>query len=357
MTFMRFFALFPCVLLLFGLDVFSADSTFRSGKTKWQVLPTFFYTPQTHAGMGGVFLQYFEPADSNTKPSSSQWYLSGTLNKQFRFESDFNVFFNENSYYLRGKHELAVFPEFFFGVGNNTDPSDACLINYRIFDFSAQGYRMLSKDVYMGLALHHQSLNDIMKVDVKSPAFTYSDYQSTGVGLEFLWDKRDYILNPHEGHFIEFGAAKYLGTNGNPGDFIQTFLDVRVYKTFAGKWVTNWNWYQEHNWGNVPFRMMPVLGGPHFLRGFYKGRFRDNNLHVFQAECRRNLFWRIGMAAFAGIGQAFMKNEDFRINRYHYSYGGGLRIRLDEESKATIRIDYGRTQDSQGMYIVYAEAF
>ena len=247
--------------LLIGTVSSAKDSTRQEGQTKWQALPTFFYTPQTNIGIGGVLLHYYEPSDSITKPSSSQWYLSATLNRQFRFESDFNVFFNENTYYLRGKHELAVFPEFFFGLGNNTNPSDACLINYRIFDISSQGYRSLSNDMYLGIALHHQSLNDIMKVEMKGPAFSYSNYNSTGIGLEFLWDKRDYILNPHEGHFLELGAARYLGPNGSTGNFVKSFLDIRLYKTVGNGWVTNWNWYQEHNWGDVPFRMMPVLGG------------------------------------------------------------------------------------------------
>lgn len=52
-----------------------------------------------------------------------------------------------------------------------------------------------------------------------------------------------------------------------------------------------------------------------------------------------------------------MKGSDYKFRNYHYSYGGGLRIRMDDESKANIRVDYGRTQDSEGIYIVYAEAF
>jgi hypothetical protein len=34
-----------------------------------------------------------------------------------------------------------------------------------------------------------------------------------------------------------------------------------------------------------------------------------------------------------------------------------LRIKVDKKNNANFRIDYGMTKDSQGLYIVFAEAF
>ena len=78
---------------------------------------------------------------------------------------------------------------------------------------------------------------------------------------------------------------------------------------------------------------------------------------LLQAEVRRPIFWRIGIAAFSGIGQVYAKSSEFGLNRFHYNYGGGLRFQIHKNSSANIRIDYGRTKDSDGFYIVFGECF
>jgi hypothetical protein len=72
-------------------------------------------------------------------------------------------------------------------------------------------------------------------------------------------------------------------------------------------------WYKKIIWngnflfssfsGNVPYRMLPTLGGSKYLRGYYKGRFRDKNLILIQQECRMPLYKRLGIAVFGGVGE------------------------------------------------------
>jgi outer membrane protein assembly factor BamA len=138
--------------------------------------------------------------------------------------------------------------------------------------------------------------------------------------------------------------------------FLSNSLDARYYKTINNV-IFNSNIYAVHNKGIVPFRLMPSLGGARFLRGYYSGRFRDNNMSLAQIEFRRKLFWKIGVAAFTGAGQVYSDVRDINVNRIHYNYGGGLRFQLSKESEANIRVDYGRTRDSHGVYIVFGECF
>jgi len=83
----------------------------------------------------------------------------------------------------------------------------------------------------------------------------------------------------------------------------------------------------------------------------------DNNLVIVQHELRHHLFWRIGIAVFSGMGQVAREVNDFSYNQFHYNYGAGLRFKIDRKENTNVRIDFGFTKDSQGIYIVFAEAF
>ncbi len=322
-----------------------------------QMLPSIFHTPETSWGMGAILLGYHSPKDSLTRKSNLQLFLDATLLKQMSFQSDFNIFTAKNKYFIRGSHDLSKFPEFYFGIGNSNELSDHCLINIAYFDLKVDVYRKYKKQTYFGVKFHHQNLAQIDK-PIEQAGLSINDmgYVSTGLGMGFLKDKRNNMLNPTEGHYLETKLMKYFDHTHMTGGFMNFMVDARYYKSFK-KTTLNTNLYAVNNAGTVPFRMMPGIGGARFLRGYYAGRYRDNNMALFQAEVRRPIFWRIGIAAFSGIGQVYAKSSEFGINRFHYNYGGGLRFQIHKNSSANIRIDYGRTKDSDGFYIVFGECF
>jgi len=109
--------------------------------------------------------------------------------------------------------------------------------------------------------------------------------------------------------------------------------------------------------GNTPFRKLEELGGSDMMRGYYAGRFTDKCLTAYQAEYRRLLFWRIGMVAFASTGQVSYDLNDFRLDSFHYAYGGGLRFMLSKEEKLNLRLDYGLAKHSNALNVQLREAF
>lgn len=322
-----------------------------------QLLPSVFHTPETSWGAGVILLGYHTPKDSMTRKSNVQVFLDATLMKQVSFQSDFNIHTTKNKYFIRGSHDLSKFPEFYFGIGNNNDVNHHCLVNIAFFDVKTDVYKSFKKHRYLGVKFHHQNLAQIDK-PIEQDGLSIDDmgYVSTGMGLGFLVDKRNNMLNPTEGHYLETKAMRYIDHTHMTGGFYNFMVDARYYKTF-NKMTLNTNLYAVNNTGTVPFRMMPGIGGARFLRGYYAGRFRDNNMTLLQAEVRRLVFWRIGIAAFSGIGQVYAKSSEFGLNRFHYNYGGGLRFQIHKNSSANIRIDYGRTKDSDGFYVVFGECF
>jgi outer membrane protein assembly factor BamA len=331
-----------------------ADST---KKIKLLPLPSVFFTPETSWAFGVTVLGFYTPKDTFTRKSNAQVFFDVTLMGQASFQSDFNIVTKRNSFYFKGSHDLSKFPEFYFGIGNTNTEDDHCLIDISYFDVKLALYHQLKPDFYLGTFLHHQNLSSINK-SIEQHNFSIGEmgYSSTGTGLGLLIDKRNHLLNPSEGYYLETKISKYFDGSYMTKGFSSHTLDARYYRSFD-KLVLNTNLYTVHNSGTVPFRMMPFLGGPRFMRGYYAGRFRDNNLSFAQAEVRRNLFGRIGVAAFTGAGQVYNELNQFNVNRFHFNYGGGLRFQLNKNSPANIRFDYGRTRDSNGFYIVFGECF
>jgi hemolysin activation/secretion protein len=78
---------------------------------------------------------------------------------------------------------------------------------------------------------------------------------------------------------------------------------------------------------------------------------------VIQQEFRMPVYKMFGLAVFGGIGSVAKSVNQFKTNAVHYSYGCGLRIRVNKKENTNVRIDYGFTKDARGLYIVFAEAF
>lgn len=101
--------------------------------------------------------------------------------------------------------------------------------------------------------------------------------------------------------------------------------------------------------GQVPFYMLPALGGSHSIRGFHPDRFRDNNSYVVNAEYRRNLWLFLDGAAFVDFGQVFGQASDITFADTEFGYGAGLMIRLGRFILG--RADLAHSRDGFQLYL------
>jgi len=305
-------------------------------------------------------MMHEQNVDSSTTPSNGQFYLDVTFKKQVEFQHDHNTFFKirKHQFYSTGSHDISRFPELFFGIGNMTEKVNSCLIDFKLLNIKDFLYYELNPSKYVGVVVHHQRMRELSKsISTRNQVYTDEGYTNTGAGLSFLFDKRDNIFNPKKGHFIQGGAIRYASHMHLRSGFTNLWLDVRYYKMLPKKIILNTNVCLFNNIGTVPFRMMPALGGSRFLRGYYMGRFRDNNAAIARGELRKMLVKRFGVAIFGDVGKVYNHVRQFGTNQLNCSGGIGLRIRHDLKTDANIRIDYGRSRDSHGLYIVFAEAF
>ncbi|MGQ0827355.1 MAG: BamA/TamA family outer membrane protein [Bacteroidota bacterium] len=354
--------------LVFFIIIFTFNKVFSNPADslknfKAGILPSAFYTPETRLGFGGLIYTHFKLGrdDSITRKSNTQSYISYTLNKQFAFENDYQAWLKKNLIYLIGAIDYSRFPEFFYGIGNDTRESDRIMVSFDLVRVLIKNLIQIEKKLYGGILFHYQNLynQDVKLMSNASCMEVYGNmgYNAAGIGPVFILDNRDNPLNPSKGSYLEASYVDFKNIINNKNMFTSLTIDVRKYFTFYKKLIWNGNIYFSYNKGEVPYRMLPEIGGARFLRGYYRGRFRDNNMLVIQQEFRMPVYKIFGLAVFGGLGEVAKTIPQLKTNEIHYNYGAGIRIRVNKKENTNIRIDYGLTKDSHGFYVVFAEAF
>ena len=348
------------VLILINSKAFSYPTD--SLKFKIGALPSVFYTPETKLGFGALVFTYFKTkkTDTCTNKSNTQSYLSYTLNKQFSLENDYQIWAPKNAFYFAGSADLSRFPQLFYGIGNTTSENNHIMMTYDAIRLQAKNFIRLNKFVYGGIILnYHLIYNQDIELTTNACVEIYGKmgFEAKGIGPILMIDTRDNPLNPAKGIYLEASYIDYKNVLTNFNTFTSLTIDARKYQTLFDKLIWNGNIYFSNNRGDVPYKMLSELGGARFLRGYYRGRFRDKNMIVLQQEFRMPVYKMLGIALFGGIGKVAKTIPELKTNEWHYDYGMGLRIRLNKKENTNIRIDYGLTKDSQGIYVVFAEAF
>jgi outer membrane protein assembly factor BamA len=93
----------------------------------------------------------------------------------------------------------------------------------------------------------------------------------------------------------------------------------------------------------VPFYMLPTLGGQNTLRGFLDYRFRDRDLLLFNAEYRWPIFRALDGALFYDAGTVAPSLQALSMRHPHTDYGMG--IRLHTTRRTLVRVDVARSPE------------
>ncbi|HET6244118.1 MAG TPA: BamA/TamA family outer membrane protein [Bacteroidia bacterium] len=327
-----------------------------------RVLPLAYYTPETRIAFEAVVFYSFYTTASHRK-SNIRLFATYTQNKQFLFILPWQVYTSGEKYFIAGNIDYRRFPEYFYGLGNNTAEAIRELYSYNALTIHSKTFKNLGNNSYVGLAVQYQALDTEIPANSRlfseQSKITGADgYHYGALGPSFMRDTRDNILCPTQGSFFEFTTLFGLGTaeNTNLG-FTQINLDIRDYFRIN----KNITWANhvlvQFSMGDVPYRALPALGGPNLHRGYYQGRFRDKQLLLYQTEYRQHLKGRFGVVAFASAGMVYEEINKVMANNIHPAAGMGLRVKISKNDQANIRFDYSFTPDSKGFYIYFAEAF
>lgn len=329
------------------------------------IAPIVSYAPETNwgAGAGAKLLFKFRGSGAETRTSNMPIAATYTLNNQLLLYSGYTIFFNQEKYLLRGNIQYSKFPQFYYGIGNNTPDSNEELYDYSAFLLEPLLLRRITGKLFVGGGIRYYNIwNVILEPEGRLQQGDVSGYNgSRSVGVEFAvtYDSRNNVLNATKGMLVEFTHGRYGETLGSTQTFHLTKVDVRQYmKVFRHRDdILAFQLYGYFSDGDVPLIELGALGGNELMRGYYEGRFLDKNFIALQAEYRLPISRRIGAVAFVGAGDVADKISNFRLETIKPSFGVGLRFKIVTEENLNIRFDYGFGKGTNNYYFNVAEAF
>ncbi|MFK7948237.1 MAG: BamA/TamA family outer membrane protein [Saprospiraceae bacterium] len=358
------------------------DSTEKKSRN-FAILPLIFYTPETSLafGVGGTYSFRFKDEPETSRPSQFVTGLSYTLENQILSYLSFQLFKNDEQYKIYGEIGFYRYFFYFYGVGNDEDvilnEENNKLTAYRepydvVFPrIKLNALREVSPNLYVGLQgwFDNQRFTGVDSSDLgrlKTGTLTGSDGGVIAqLGTVVNYDDRNNVFYPTEGHLIELLATFNSKSLGSDFNFQRYAFDAAKYITFKKKHTVALHATGDFIVGDAPFFQLAELGGTKRMRGYFQGRYRDNNALIVQAEYRvpilqnviKSGFFkdRFKIAVFGSLGNVAPTIGEFDLSNTRYAYGAGLRFRLTDAG-INLRLDYGRTAQGSNFYVTFNEA-
>ncbi|MGB4775973.1 MAG: polymerase [Daejeonella sp.] len=335
-------------------------------------VPIFGYAQETgfEYGIGSLYSFYTDRADTTTRSSGINLLAYLTTKKQSNFQIKADIWTPQNKYHFVNEVRYKNFPLNFYGNGNKTLKANEEVIIQKTFKLSAEVERRSGNSSYTGANLSYEKHN----FKDKEPGGLFETdpfiYGHNGgrvlfIGLSQILDSRNTNTYTTKGIYfkINYSYAPDLFAEADNFKGSLTKLDFRGFKSFNSKMVLGFNTiYQSIQGNKTPFYLLPQLGNDQMMRGYYTGRYRDQNLLATQTEFRYHLTPRFGFVGFLAGGTVY-SNGNFKLGDIKPNYGGGFRYFFDLERNLSVRVDYGigekrpMEKRQQGLYFSLGESF
>jgi len=319
-------------------------------------------TPETNWAFGAAGFGYFKIGkDSITRPSSIRFGGAYTLNKQVLAYVPYNLFLKKNEYWLYGELAFYRYPYFFRGVGNDYGEDDFERYDAAFPRFRITATRKLKKYIYTGPRywFQHTDMISVSPGRILDTAGVTGSAGGTKSGLGWVLniDSRDKIFNPTKGYYLQFETL--FNTDLLASDFnYQTYVaDLRAYYKIKGNHVVALNFYNQFNYGDVPFNKMAQVGGSTYLRGYQLGWYRDKKLSSAQIEFRSAYCMVFSANVFAGAAIVANELSDMSLSNLRPAAGFGFRMLTDPKERLNLRGDIAFRPGGYEIYITVGEAF
>ena len=340
------------------------EETVKKEKTSGLAfLPVVYYTPETKWAFGGGGLYYFRLTKDPTvfRPSNIAFFGVYTQRKQVDVEMNPDLYL-KHGFHIQTSLQYSDFPDQFYGIGNATSEDMEEPFTSRFWKLSIQGLKQVGGPYNVGFQyiFDDTKLKEVADGGMLDSGTVTGGSGGTvsGLGYFMTYDSRDSIFYPTSGSFHQLAAMAFGRAIGSDFTFDRFSLDLRKYVRFSYARSLALQTSFLFQSGDPPFWRMGLLGGSADMRGYYLGRYRDKNMITLQAEYRWvPVWWRLGLVAFAGLGDVAATLGGFDLGNFKLAYGLGLRFVIDPKQRLHLRLDFGFGQGTSGVYFTAGEAF
>lgn len=343
------------------------NDTSDISKPQFLAYPTVAYAPETswEFGISSVFV-FYANRDTTNRLSEINGFTFFTLEQQYGLWFDHALYSQDNKWFSLGRIKFQSFPLLYFGIGPETPAQHLAQVDANFIQIKERGLRKILGSLYGGLEVDYQRLSSVRfephSEEISSLPAGSTGSSNLGIGAGILFDNRHNVLNVRKGFFSELAFLRYADVWGSDFTFTTMISDTRIYRPVNKRDVLAFQLLGQFNFGEAPFNQLAMLGGESIMRGYYLGRYRDNNQIATQVEYRfLPLPWsftkRWGAALFAGTGSVFDQAENISGKNFVWSAGGGVRFLLFPKKDIFTRLDVAFTEEGTGFYIFIGEAF
>lgn len=221
-------------------------------------------------------------------------------------------------------------------------------------------YNLVSR-LYVGPTLRYV-FNDTQIFD-EGQDETLLDERShnVSIGATASFDSRDNQLSAYRGVYVTLNNTNQLKALGSTFQYSKLIVNANAYIPMGDeRWRVCPRLHYEQAFGDrIPLFALPVVGKDPDLRGYVFGEQTGRVVLTGQVEFRFNVWWRLHLVTFGGLGTATDSWEDMGSDAAPllWSVGAGFRVQPFPNDRLTLRFDWGRGVRVNQFYVKLREAF
>ncbi|MFK3976615.1 BamA/TamA family outer membrane protein [Shewanella vesiculosa] len=345
------------------LSVFGADGEFDDTKAiDMSYLPTAYYTPEKKFGVGLLMVGLYKTdnASSEEQPSSLVLNSFASMNQSYGVTVENMTFLNQGKQRLLLDLELHNEAAVYYGVGIEQGDQDLNHHEFKeqLYSFKPRWMTEVADNYFIGLGADfiYTTADSLELVATQAPVNANSllpDNFSSGVVITSIYDSRDYRLNATKGWLFQLDAGLYQ--NDQFDSFSTYNIELANYIDLGSTpGLIAWQVQGHLTSGDVPWNLLPDLGGSDAMRGYIRGRYRDEQMMMGQVEYRLPIFQRYGMVFWGSVGSVAPKVSEL-TDTLLTAYGTGFRFKIKDN--INLRFDIGVGENDTNFYLNVNEVF
>jgi hypothetical protein len=218
----------------------------------------------------------------------------------------------------------------------------------------AQLGRRIGGRWYMGAFGRSIDVDQTFSADIQSLDYDLGGKSvATGLGIYVERDKRDIPTNAYSGSLFRVKGLFNSESLGGDNTYQSYSAVFSSYYEMSDQLVLAWEAEGCLRSGTVPLWDACRVD----LRGFAATDYLGNSSAIGQVEARWRMSERWGVVGFAGGGYVDTSFSQVDLHDIIPSYGIGLRFMVLKSKRINIRLDYGRSNDSDAIILSVGEAF
>ncbi len=338
-----------------------------SGETpkrgEWAFAPIPLINPSIGNG-GGAAVMYMRRLgkDRLSPPSTFAVSAFGTAAGSWGGGLGAKLYLHDDRYRITFGGGGGEFNYNFFGVGSDSGINDISIpLSQQSRAFLVEFKVRVIGRWYVG-PRYHLITN---KISLNSDKFNPGDlpiplpsdlrFRTAALGVRVQRDTSDSAFYPRKGSLIDMTADFFGPAVGADRSYQSVTTSYNKYISAGDKSVFAIHGSVCAVSDQAPFFDVCQLGMSKDVRGYQMGQFRDDRMLVGQAEYRRDLFWRLGVVAFAGAGAVGKTFTQF--GNAEPGGGFGARFALAPKNHLNLRVDFAWGDNSRATYVSLGEAF